>query len=43
MNKTYMEIINELKELNLDDNEVKCIYPVNLGSAKVNEIAKKSQ
>lgn len=39
-----MEIINELKELNLDDNEVKVYLScLTLGSSKVNEIAKKSE
>jgi len=38
-----MEIIKELKELNLDDNGVKIYLAcLSLGSAKVNEIAKKS-
>jgi HTH-type transcriptional regulator, sugar sensing transcriptional regulator len=39
-----MEIIKELKELNLEDNEIRvylaCLY---LGSSKVNDIAKKSK
>jgi HTH-type transcriptional regulator, sugar sensing transcriptional regulator len=39
-----MEMIKELKELNLEDNEVKvylaCLY---LGSAKVNDISKKAE
>lgn len=39
-----MEILKELKELNMEDNEIKvymaCLY---LGSSKVHEIAKKSE
>lgn len=39
-----MEIIPELKELNLEDNEIKVYLAcLSLGSAKVNEIAKKSE
>ncbi len=39
-----MEIINELRELNLEDNEIKIYLAcLSLGSSKVNEIAKKSQ
>lgn len=39
-----MEVIKELRELNLDDNEVKVYLScLTLGSAKVNEIAKKSE
>lgn len=38
-----MEIINELKELNLDDNEIKVYMAcLSLGSSKVNEIAKRA-
>lgn len=39
-----MEIIKELKELNLEDSEIKVYLScLALGSSKVNEIAKKSQ
>jgi len=38
-----MEIIPELRELNLDDNEVRVYLScLNLGSSKVNEVARKS-
>ena len=39
-----MEIISELKELNLDENEIRVYLScLTLGSSKVNEISKKSE